>query len=384
MDYKETRCGVCLPGFMAGGIKRGKYGVALIVADRVCDAAAVFTKNSVKAAPVLYTKAMVKKGIHVVVANSGNANCCTPTGMQHARDMVNEAAQSLKVDPRNIAVSSTGVIGKPMDIGTVRDLIQEVATNLSSGPKGSIQAAKAIMTTDTRIKMYSAEYKSIKIGGICKGAGMIAPNMATMLCYITTNARLSKPQLQFALNLAIEESFNMVSVDGDMSTNDTVLLMSNKTKKCKLEDFKSILKHVTVELAKMIARDGEGSSKFIEVEVCGAKAQADARRAVKAIMNSPLVKTAFYGENPNWGRIIAAAGSVVKVDERKVEVSFHCEKKSVKLLFGGKIGNLEEARKLLGNRNIKVILDLKSGSHKAVGWTCDMTPEYVNINAGYN
>jgi glutamate N-acetyltransferase / amino-acid N-acetyltransferase len=384
MEFRETRYGVCCPGFSAWGVRRGKYGVALIAADRVCETAAVFTKNSVKAAPVKYTKKMVAGGVQVVVANSGNANCCVPNGINDSAEMAREAAQATGTSARNVAVSSTGIIGRRMDIATVKDLIKEASDGLAPSPNGSLQAAKAIMTTDTRIKMFSAEYRGIKVGGICKGAGMIAPDMATMLCFITTNASLPKGRMQSCLNEACEVSFNMVSVDGDMSTNDTVLLMSSRAHRCGVEDFKRLLTHVMRELAKMIARDGEGASKFIEVEVRGARSVKDARCAVKAIINSPLVKTAFYGENPNWGRIVAAMGSRIKVDENKVDLSFHCGNNAAKLVVGGRLMKPESARKILENRNIRVLVDLNGGKHSATGWSCDLTPKYVEINAGYS
>ncbi|MFH0862094.1 MAG: bifunctional ornithine acetyltransferase/N-acetylglutamate synthase [Candidatus Altiarchaeota archaeon] len=384
MDFRETRYGVCLPGFKAWGIKRGKYGVALIVSDKVCEAAAVFTKNSVKAAPVKYCQKVIKGGIQAIVANSGNANCCVPNGLADAQEMASEAGRALGINPRNVAVSSTGIIGRRMDIGQVRELIVEASGSMAPSPNGSLQAAKAIMTTDTRIKMYSAEYRGIRVGGICKGAGMIAPDMATMLCFITTNAKLPKARLQSSLKEACEVSFNMVSVDGDMSTNDTVLLLTNKSQNCRAEDFQRLLTHVMCELAKMIARDGEGASKFLEVEVNGAASIKAARLAVKAIINSPLVKTAFYGENPNWGRIVAAMGSRIRVDESKVDLSFHSGKSSAKLVSYGKILNPDASRAVLANRNIRVVVDLHDGKHSAVGWSCDLTPEYVNINAGYN
>jgi len=384
MEYKQTNYGVCIPGFKAWGLRRGRYGVALIVSDAVCEAAGVFTKNSVKAAPVRYTKRIIGGGIQAIVANSGNANCCVPNGEEDASEMAKACAQLLEVSVKNVAVSSTGIIGRRMDVATVKSIMEEVADNLVPSPNGSLQAAKAIMTTDTRIKMYSAEYRGIKVGGICKGAGMIAPNMATMLCFMTTNARLHPKRLQVALNDAVGKSFNMVSVDGDMSTNDTVLLLSNRTHKCKAEDFQGLLNHVTCELAKMIARDGEGASKFLEIEVRGAKTEKDGKAAVWAVMNSPLVKTAFYGENPNWGRIIAAIGSKIKVDETRVDVTFEAGKNTAKLVSHGRLLNLEPAKKVLSNRNIKVVVDLREGDKKAVGWTCDLTPDYVKINAGYS
>jgi glutamate N-acetyltransferase / amino-acid N-acetyltransferase len=384
MEFRETRYGVCSPGFRAWGQRSGKYGVALIVADKVCDCAAVFTRNSVKAGSVKFTKRMVAGGVQAVVANSGNANCCVPSGVEDAAEMASSTARVLGVPGGNVAVSSTGIIGRRMDMIAVKGLIEEAAEGLTPSPNGSLQAAKAIMTTDTRIKMYSAELRGIKVGGICKGAGMIAPNMATMLCFITTNASLPRKRLQAALDESAETSFNMVSVDGDMSTNDTVLLLSNKTKKCGFEDFKGLLAHVMTELAKMIARDGEGASKFLEVEVKGAKNTKEAREAVKAVVNSPLVKTAFYGENPNWGRIVAAIGSRITIDETKIDLTFECGKNNAKLVSKGRLLNPEPARRILANRNIRVVVDLRDGKASATGWSCDLTPEYVKINAGYS
>jgi glutamate N-acetyltransferase / amino-acid N-acetyltransferase len=384
MEFKQTRYGVCCPGFKAAGLKRGRYGVALVVSDTACECAAVFTKNSVKAAPVKYTKMMVGGGVRAVVANSGNANCCVPNGLDDARDMAVAASRALSVPVGSVAVASTGIIGRRMDIAQVRELIAEAAESVTPSPNGSLQAAKAIMTTDTRIKMYSAEYRGIRVGGICKGAGMIAPNMATMLAFITTNAALPKGLLQKTLAEACEDSFNMVSVDGDMSTNDTVLLMSNRAVRSGAKDFKALLTHVLVELAKMIARDGEGATKYIEVEVSGARTVKDARAAAKAVINSPLVKTAFYGENPNWGRILAAIGSRIRVDEAKVDITYSAGKNSARLMARGRPMNPEPARKILANRAIKVQVDLHGGNASATAYSCDLTPEYVKINAGYN
>jgi len=384
MDFRETRYGVCTPGFKAAGVKRGRYGVALILADGVCGTAAVFTGNNVKAAPVKYTKGMFRNGVQAVVANSGNANCCVPGGMEDAREMASEASRVLGVGLRHVAVSSTGIIGRRMDVHAVKELIQEAADRLTPSPKGSLQAAKAIMTTDRRIKMYSAECGGVHVGGICKGAGMIAPDMATMLCYITTNAIVRGAELQSALREAVEESFNMISVEGDMSTNDTVLLMSSMSVRCGLKDFKQLLKRVTGELARMIVRDGEGASKFIEVEVRGARSAGDARRGVKAVINSPLVKTAFYGENPNWGRIAAAMGSAIRFDEGKLDISFASGSSTARVVKSGRTMSLDAAKRILANRNIKVVVDLHAGGHSAVGWGCDMTTDYVRINAGYS
>ncbi len=384
MAYKQTRYGVCIPGFRAGGVKRGKYGVALIVADSVCQAAHVTTRNSVKAAPVVYTRRMVKNGVRAVVANSGNANCCVDSGMADALEMGFEAARHVGADAKNVAVSSTGVIGKPMDLPLVKSLILEASTKLSTSSKGSIQAAKAIMTTDKIIKMYSAEDGGLKVGGICKGAGMISPNMATMLCYITTNAKLSGKQLQKTLENAVDESFNMISVDGQMSTNDTVLLMSTGAHKCRQEELEGLLTHVLVRLAKMVAADGEGATKIIEVRVEGARKKSDARKAVHAVIDSPLVKCAVYGENPNWGRIVSAIGSAINIDYRKVEVAYEAGERRAVVLSGGKPGKLEMAHEILKNREITLYVNLGLGGESAVGWGCDMSEEYVRVNAEYN
>jgi glutamate N-acetyltransferase / amino-acid N-acetyltransferase len=384
MEIKKTRDGVCIDGFRAYGTKRQKYGVAIILAEQVCECAAVFTRNSVQAGCITHNKKNLKNGVQAVVVNSGNANCFTPHEFDDAVEMAQEAARVLNISPGNVAVGSTGVIGRRLEVKTVSELITETAVNLSSGPKGSIQAAKAIMTTDTTIKMYSAKLNGIRVGGIAKGAGMIAPNMATMLCYMTTDADIPKAELKRALRDAVGESFNMISVDGDMSTNDTVMILSNKTKKCNVKDFRRLLGHVCVELAMMVARDGEGATKFIEATVGGAKRKEDAVKAVKAIINSPLIKAAVYGENPNWGRIVMALGSVMRFDRERLKIMFESGGRSVTAVKGGRPQNLESARRVLSRRNVRIRVELGLGSETATGWGCDLTPEYVKINAEYN
>ncbi|MCX6695378.1 MAG: bifunctional glutamate N-acetyltransferase/amino-acid acetyltransferase ArgJ [Candidatus Altiarchaeota archaeon] len=382
MEFKKTDKGVCGKGFFAYGLKEGKYGLALIKADRVCTAAGVFTRNSVKAAHVLLDQKILSNGIRAVAANSGNANACVPEGVKDARSIQRIAARELGIQPENVAVASTGIIGRRIDLGVIKDRIKQVATKLNA--KGSGNAARAIMTTDTKPKQYSIEHDGVEVGGICKGAGMIAPNMATMLCFITTNADLDRRNLQDALEAAVEESFNMITVDGDMSTNDTVLVLSTRTKKCGKGLFARMLKEVATELSKMIVRDGEGATKFIEFRITGVRSKRDAIEAAKAVANSPLVKTAFYGENPNWGRIIATIGSRIRVDYRRVDLSFQAgEMKSV-LVKKGAIMGLDQARKILKNKEIKVDCNLNSGKHSATTWTCDLSEEYVRINAGYN
>ncbi|MFH1788467.1 MAG: bifunctional ornithine acetyltransferase/N-acetylglutamate synthase [Candidatus Altiarchaeota archaeon] len=385
MTVSKTNNGVCIRGFKAAGVREGKTGVAIIASETVCESAGVFTTNSVKAAPVILTKKKVKKGINAVVVNSGNANACVAEGVKDAEEMCTHTAETLGIKPENIGIASTGIIGRRLNTAEIKKLITKTAKQLGCSPEKSLDAAKAIMTTDSKAKTVSAKYKGIEVGAIAKGAGMIAPNMATMLCMITTNANLTQTKLQGALTESIKESFNMIVVDGDESTNDTVLLMSNKTKDCSVSDFRKVLDYVTKAVAKKIAYDGEGATKGIELSVVNAKDEKQARKAVKAILSSPLVKTAVYGENPNWGRILSKLGSVVKVDYRKVSVLFSDGRtREYALKAGGKRGNLAKLERILKSGEIKIVVDLKSGKAKAVGWGCDLTLGYVKVNAEYN
>jgi glutamate N-acetyltransferase/amino-acid N-acetyltransferase len=384
MAYGKTRRGVCTEGFKAYGLREGRYGVAVIKAVDVCDCVGVFTRNSVKAAPVVYTKRVINNGVQAVVANSGNANTCVPEGLRDAMEIASAAAFELGVEPENLAVSSTGIIGRRIDVDAVVKLARKAALKLASTPKASLEAAKAIMTTDMKPKQYSIQYNGIQVGAICKGAGMISPDMATMLCFITTNADLPRAALKYSLDKAVEESFNMIVVDGDMSTNDTVLLLSSRRRKCTSKTFTPMLKHVCTELAKQIAGDGEGASKFLEFTVKGARNMREARIAAKAVASSPLVKTAFHGENPNWGRITAAIGSKIKIDAMRTDITFKSKKGSATVLEKGAAGNLKEAKKVLKAKDIIVRINLNSGRFSATAWGCDLTPEYVKINAGYN
>ncbi|MFC2154372.1 bifunctional ornithine acetyltransferase/N-acetylglutamate synthase [Candidatus Altiarchaeota archaeon] len=390
MKFKETKRGVCTDGFKAAGIRKKGYGVALIAAYAPCKAAGVFTKDSVKAAPVVLSKKRVKGDIQTIISNSGCANACTPKGLEDAEEMASIAAKTLGLNPSDVAVASTGLIGKKLDLKTIKSLTKEAATQLSSSGKASLQAAKAIMTTDTKPKQYSIEYHGVQVGGIAKGAGMIHPDLATMLCFITTNAKLTKRILQSCLKKSAGQSFNMLSIEGDMSTNDTVLLLSSGEKVVKTSVFQNMLDQVTRELAKMIAKDGEGASKFIEVQFKGASTRKDAEKAAKAIVSSPLVKTAIYGQNPNWGRIAAKAGEVIKVKFDKMSITFSSNNGKAKVLSKGvgiKSGNaktLRLARKILTSKEIQIVVDLGEGKSEATAWGCDMTPEYVRINAEYN
>lgn len=383
MEIKEIDCGVCIGNFRASGVRENGYGVALIVNESPCEAVAVYTTSNLKAAPVLVTKDKIMKGrLQAVVANSGNANACVRDGVDDAKRMCEIAGRELGINPESIGVASTGIIGRRLDTGLVEKLTKKAVMELST--KGGGNAARAIMTTDTRDKQLSFEYKGIKIGGICKGSGMIAPNLATMLCFLTTNADLGRSELQDSLNKAVEDSFNMLVVDNDMSTNDMVLLMSNGAVKCELKDFQFLLDYITKGFAKLMAFDAEGATKFLEVELLGAVDRESARAGAKSIVSSSLVKTAMYGENPNWGRIAAAVGVVTEFDLMKLDLVFESGDESVVVVRAGNPGDLEGAREILRHKKIKVTVNLNLGGESAVAWGCDLSPEYIKINAEYS
>ncbi|HIE33878.1 MAG TPA: bifunctional glutamate N-acetyltransferase/amino-acid acetyltransferase ArgJ [Candidatus Altiarchaeales archaeon] len=382
MDIKRLNSGVCIDNFRAAGVREGKYGVAVIVNDKICETAGVFTKNNIKAAPALLSMKNIKNGFQAIVVNSGNANTCTVKGMENARMMCEIAGRELEIDSRNVGVASTGIIGRELDMLRIEKLIKRAVQNLSK--KGSKNAAEAIMTTDTRIKEISLEYNGIKIGGICKGSGMIAPDLATMLCFLTTNADFGRDILQRELKNAVDNSFNMLIIDNDMSTNDTVILMSDRNKKCSLEDFRYILNYVCTEFARMMATDGEGVTKFLEIEIRNAKTERDAREGARAIASSLLVKTAIHGENPNWGRIIAALGSKIKFDFEKTDLIFESEKKRAFAVKNGRVMRLDSVREILKNNKIKIIVDIKAGEYKGKVFGCDLSQEYIRINSEYN
>jgi len=388
----QTKTGICIDDFLAYGIRDEKYGVALIVNSESCETAAVFTKNTAKAAPVLLDIEKLKKGgkFRAIIANSGNANCCTKTGISDAEKMCEVASKKLKeinlnVNPDEILVSSTGIIGRKLDVSEIEKLINKIKINKENykSNSNSLDAAKAIMTTDTVPKEISIVHEGIKIGGILKGVGMIAPDMATMLCFLSTNADFEKEELQDALKNAVNDSFNMLVID-DMSTNDTVILMSNRKFKCSYGDFCHALNYACVELTKKMARDGEGATKFLEVEVSGAKTKDDARKGARAVISSYLVKSAMFGENPNWGRIAGALGTVIEFDFQKTDVIFESGEKSYCVVEKGEVKDLAPAAEILKNREIKVIVNLNSGDKKATAYGCDLSYGYVKINAEYN
>jgi len=373
--------------------KPGRKDLALIYSEKEAYIAGTFTTNKIKAAPVKINIKQIRSGRgQAIVVNSGNANACTgEKGMQDALETAKLIANRLDIKPNLVYVCSTGVIGTPMPMERVRPKISELTGNLG---RSTIQdVAKAIMTTDTFPKIVM---KKVKLGsktgtivGICKGAGMICPDMATMLCFIMTDSAVEQKTLDKTLSDAVNITFNTITVDGDRSTNDTVLIMANGmagnppiTEKSKSYDtFKNTLYNVMFDLAKLIVKDGEGATKFIEIEIRGARSEADAKKAAFSVANSNLVKTALYGNDTNWGRIITALGySGIMVKEEKVEIVLN----GLKIVQKGMgTGKDREANERLKNREITIIVNLHLGKSSAKVLTCDLTEEYIRINATY-
>ena len=392
---QQIEGGICaVRGVSANGVKTEKMGLAVIVAEG--PAAGVFTKNKVTAAPVILSKGVIETKHHLsaVIANSGNANAFTgDDGFLDAMEMATMLARKLDVKPETVAVASTGVIGRRLDVSLISELLPEVLKGLGSSPECSREAAKAIMTTDKAIKEVAIEMDcGIRIGAIAKGSGMINPNMGTMLCFAYTDAKVPADVLDAALRIAVDKTFNMVVVDGDTSTNDMVLLTStckSGIKPCMdcLDDFEEGLIYVFTELAKKIAKDGEGATKLIEARVVGAKTYEDAKRAAKAIVRSPLVKSAIFGKDPNWGRVVAAAGySGAELEQGKLSLSFSGGGSEIELIKSGEISSsydLELLKRIMTNDEIVITLDLSMGNEQATAWGCDLTYDYVRINAEY-
>ncbi len=385
--------GVCAArGFVAGstgcGIKTGRVvrdDLAVVFSEAPATAAATFTTNKVKAAPVRISVEHMRAGrARAVVLNSGNANACTgPAGMADARAMAAATADSLGLKPSQVLVCSTGRIGVPMPMPAILRGIASVKTARSGGTG----AAKAIMTSDTFAKEIAIEVATrdgcFRIGGMAKGAGMIDPNMATMLCVVTTDAIIAAPVLRLALRESVEDSFNRITIDGDMSTNDTVIALANSASGISPspKTLRDALDTVTRGLARMIVSDGEGVSRFVEVEVRRAASSADARRAAEAIANSTLVKCAWAGGDPNWGRILDAVGYCgAKMDEAKTDIFYD----ALPVATGGVVART--AAKLLravaAKKAFRVTVDLKVGKASHVVWTTDLTEEYVRLNLG--
>ncbi len=375
-------------------IKRpGRKDLALIYSEVEANIAGTFTTNKVKAAPVKLDVKKIRSGRgQAVVINSGNANACTgKKGIKNAVEMVKLVANSLNIKPALVYVCSTGVIGTPMPMERIRPKISELTNNLGRATIGDV--AEAIMTTDTFPKIIK---KNVKIGnktgsiaGVCKGAGMIWPDMATMLCFIITDIAVDQKTLDKALNDAVRKSFNRITIDGDRSTNDTALIMANGmlgnpqiTEKSETyPPFKKALHEVTLNLSKLIVKDGEGASKFIEIEVKGARNEADAEKAAFTVANSNLVKTAIYGNDANWGRIMAALGySGIALEEEKIDIYFG----KVRIVNKGiGTGKDKKASGVLKGKDVKIVIDLHLGRFSARVLTCDLTEEYIRVNADY-
>lgn len=384
MNQYQSICAV--EGVRAAGIKEGKFGLALIQAEGT--AAAAFTKNIASAAPIILMRERMKRGrLAATITNSGCANALTgKRGVADAEEMAAIAADELSLDPLEIGVASTGVISRYLNIPLIRDQCHRIAPMLSHSPEAEITAAKAIMTTDLVEKHALVTREGFSIGGICKGSGMIAPNMGTMLGYVYTDAEISAPDLQEVLRTAVKRSFNRVVVDGDTSTNDVVFCTATGAAgKVDKGEFAAALEECCIALGRQIACDGEGATKLIEVLVKGARSEDEADLVARTVVGSPLVKTAVYGEDPNWGRIVAAAGrSGAEFDPEQVSCWITGTGITAAVCERGVLSeDLTRAKAALGDREIRIELDLASGDGKAVAWGCDLTEKYVEINGKY-
>ncbi|WP_312338534.1 bifunctional glutamate N-acetyltransferase/amino-acid acetyltransferase ArgJ [Anaerospora hongkongensis] len=399
---KPITGGITSPkGFLAAGVKAGikqsgKEDVAVIYSVVPAAAAAVFTTNDMAAAPVILSREHIKGGVlSAIVVNSGCANACTgEQGMADAQEMVKQTAELLNISPQTILVSSTGIIGVTLPMAKVSAGILQAVSKLSV--EGYDSAMQAIMTTDTFAKTIAYEFKlggmPVRIAGIAKGAGMIHPNMATMLGYITTDANISSPLLKQALDKAVSLTFNMITVDGDTSTNDTVCVLANGQAGNALIDdaadpdyllFAEALQSVCRYLAQQVVRDGEGATKFLEITVKGALSFEQGKKAAMSIAKSPLVKTAFFGQDPNWGRILCAVGySGSNVQPARTSLAIG----GVTIVEAGLGARYDEAllRKVMSEKDITVVVDLGLGQEEATVWTCDFSYEYVKINGEYH
>lgn len=404
-NYEFVDGGVCAAeGFTAGGVIAGikagnttKRDLAMIYCAERCRTAALFTSNKVKGAPIIVSKEHLKDGYaQAVIVNSGNANTCNPDGIEIAEEMCELTAQALDIDVNDVLVGSTGVIGQKLDIKPIRIMIPTLAKSLSV--KNSGDAVEAIMTTDTRKKEIAVEFeldgRKCHVGGISKGSGMINPNMATMLAFITTDVAIARELLEKALRKVNYLTYNMVSVDGDTSTNDTLILMSSglaKNSEIICEDknyeiFENALYAVMMNLARETARDGEGATKLIECIVNGAPSERAARAAAKSVISSNLVKAALFAADANWGRILCALGYAdadFDIDRVSVELASAKGKLTVCAEGAGIAFSEDAAAKILSEEEVKILVDLHDGKYSAIAWGCDLTFDYVKINAEY-
>lgn len=403
MEIKEIQGGVCAPkGFKANGIHCGirknkaKRDFALIVSEVRAAAAGVYTSNLVKGAPVVVTKNNLTDGYaQAIICNSGNANTCNADGLEVANEMCRLVTEVGGIPASDVVVASTGVIGQKLDITPMRQHISELWQGLGDG--GDF-AAEAIMTTDTVKKSVAVEFtlggKICRIGAIAKGVGMVCPNMATNLIFIASDVAITSEMLQTALSEDVKTSFNMVSVDGDQSTNDTCCILANglagnqliSAKGSAFKSFCAALNYCTVKLSKMIAKDGEGATKLIECRVVGADRKCTAKAVAKSVIKSSLVKAAMFGEDANWGRVLCAIGYAgVRIDVNAVDVSFSSKSGEICVCKGGYGVDFseEEAKTVLSQDEVTILINLNTGSSSATAWGCDLTYDYVKINGDY-
>ena len=398
--------GITAPkGFLATGehvgVKKVKKDLAIIYSEKPALCSAVFTKNLVKAPPLWWCEKLVKEKqkIQAIVINSGNANACTgDRGYQDALAMADTLSECLNIKKESVLVTSTGVIGVYLPMDKIIPGIKETSKTLGADEKSAKRCAKAIMTTDTFRKEIAVEIeikgKKVKLAGIAKGSGMIHPNMATMLGFITTDINISQELLDKAFKENINDSFNMITVDGETSTNDMAVILANGLAENPVVDkededyekFKTALDYITKYLAKQIVKDGEGATKFLECQIFNAKNKEEARVLCKAILNSNLVKTAFFGNDANWGRVLSAMGaSGIDFDPNQVKISFKNDKGEIKLFENGLPVEFDEdfAFKILKQEEVKILIDMNRGMESITGWGCDLSFDYVKINAEY-
>jgi glutamate N-acetyltransferase/amino-acid N-acetyltransferase len=380
----KSICGV--EGVTATGIKEGRYGLALVRAEG--EAAGVFTSNLMKAPPIRLMQERVRDGrLSAVMVNSGCANAYTgQRGYEDALSMAEIGAKALRVPAGEVGVASTGVIGRYLDLPLIRDQCGRIASRLERSEQAEVLAARAIMTTDLTEKHALVQREGFAVGGICKGSGMIAPNMGTMIALIYTDAAVPAPLLQKELRTAAGRTFNRVVVDGDMSTNDIALCTATgRAGKVDAKEFTVALEECCRMLAVQIAADGEGATRLLEVTVTGAPAEEDASTVARTVVASPLVKTAVYGADPNWGRVIAAAGRAgVDFDPDHVNLWMGDGTARIPLVSDGAIVvDLAKAKALMQGKKVVFFLDLASGKAEATAWGCDLTEKYVEINGRY-
>lgn len=404
-DFKSISGGICAPkGFSAAGVHCGirhnhsKLDLALIKADVRCAGAGCYTTNKVYGAPITVDREHLKDGYaQAIVVNSGNANTCAPNGVQLAKDTCDIVAKELGIRADDVLPSSTGVIGQAMSIEPFARGIPEAAAKLAADEAGSHDAATAIMTTDTHPKEIALEFavggKAVRIGAIAKGSGMIHPNMATMLLFMTTDAKVAPAALQKALSTVVPATFNQISVDGDTSTNDTVLLLASGLSGAEIAEgtpdydtFVAALTEVAEHLSRELAGDGEGATKLLECTVTGAPDLATARAVSKSVIHSTLFKAAMFGADANWGRVLCAIGySGAAVDVEKIDVSFRSVKGQVDVCRNGAGIEFseEKASEVLGEKEITILVSLHMGGESAEAYGCDLTYDYVKINGDY-